>query len=109
MDVSDIEKKEDSAEKLAAVAGMNPKNILFATEFNMVVDQVIKNSSRVFNTGELLTFKLSTNMKDAPLEPADFVVGVIEDQFIIGQLLPSGVGNPFQIGSYKIILTSATK
>lgn len=50
-----IEIKEDSAEKLAAMAGKETKFFLMAGEFNNIVKAV--NSAKVIEIGQMLVYK----------------------------------------------------
>lgn len=101
MDVFDIEEKEDSREKLEAVANVDTKNILFAAEFNAVVKSAKKAEAKFVPTTEKFVFKLPGNKNENALESGDYVVGNVDGIFIIGQL---GIGNPDELGAYNIIL-----
>ena len=93
MNLNEIIHKEDSAERLAAVAGIDPKYLQSAEEFNCIVDNLkeIHNTLRITPAGQLLVFKIDGNEDNAALEVGDFCMGFIEGQFInanyIGELV----------------------
>jgi len=111
MDVFDIEEKEDSREKLEALANVDTKNILYAEEFNAVVKSAKKAAAKFIPTTEKFVFKLPGNKDENGLEVGDYVIGMIEGTFIIGQFsqknvleTEEGLNHENRLANYIIIL-----
>lgn len=94
--VFDIEQKQDSAEKLAAVANKDPKTVLFAAEFNAIVTK-LKELGHVYG----LDFKTGINN-----ENPEYVFDVKAPTPVETQLTGTFSFNGFQINGNETLMLS---